>query len=94
MIATRFRGGVDHAEMMDPGTVYELEIEMWNTCAVLATGHSVRLEVSSSAFPKYPRNLNTGEDIGTGTRITRAENRVWHDADRPSRLVLPVIPRV
>ena len=55
-------------------------------------GHRIRLEVASSAFPKFDRNLNTGEDIGTGTRMVRAENRVWHDAEHPSRLILPVIP--
>ena len=77
---------------MEPGRVYELELDMWNTSQVFRAGHRIRLEVTSSAFPKYDRNLNTGEDIGTGTRMVTAENRVWHDADHPSRLVLPVIP--
>jgi len=91
-IAARFRGGVDFAVPIDPGQVYEFDIDMWNTSVVLPAGHRVRLEVSSSAFPKYPRNLNTGEDIATGTRMIAAENRVWHDPEHPSRLVLPVIP--
>jgi putative CocE/NonD family hydrolase len=78
--------------MMEPGTVYEFDIDMWNTSQVFKKGHVIRLEVSSSAFPKFERNLNTGEDIATGTRMEQAENRVFHDLQRPSRLVLPVIP--
>ena len=92
VVRARYREGVEHAVPMVPGTVHEFEIDMWNTSQVFMEGHRVRLEVSSSAFPKYDRNLNTGEDIGTGTRMVVAENRVWHDALRPSTLVLPVIP--
>jgi putative CocE/NonD family hydrolase len=77
---------------MDPGTVYELDIALWDTCQVFEAGHRIRLEVSSSAFPKYDRNLNTGESIASGTRMVTAENRVWHDAGHPSRLVLPIVP--
>ncbi len=92
VVRARYRGGPEQAEFMTPDEVYEIEIDMWNTSQVFKAGHRIRLEVSSSAFPKYDRNLNTGEDIGTGTRMEIATNRVWHDAAHPSRLVLPVIP--
>lgn len=92
VIRARYRDGVDHAVLMEPGAVYEFDIDMWNTSLVVFAGHRLRLEVSSSAFPKYDRNLNTGEDIGTSTRIVAAANRVWHDPAHPSRLILPVIP--
>jgi len=92
VIRGRYRNGPERAELMEPGTTYELDIDLWNTSHVFRAGHAIRLEVSSSAFPKYDRNLNTGEDIGTGTRMVTAENRVWHDAEHPSRLVLPIIP--
>jgi uncharacterized protein len=92
VVRARFRNGHERAELMEPGTVYELDVDLWNTAQVFEAGHRIRLEVSSSAFPKYDRNLNTGEDIATGTRMAVAENRVWHDPERPSRLVLPVIP--
>ena len=92
VVRARYRDGVDHAVLMEPGTVYEFDIDMWNTSQVFFAGHRVRLEVSSSAFPKYDRNLNTGDDIGTGTRMAVAENHVWHDPAHPARLVLPVIP--
>jgi putative CocE/NonD family hydrolase len=94
VIRARYREGVDRAVLMEPGNVYELDIDVWNTCHVFLQGHRLRLEVSSSAFPKYDRNLNTGEDIGTGTRMVAAENRVWHDAARPSRLLLPVVDAI
>ncbi|MCA1656459.1 MAG: CocE/NonD family hydrolase, partial [Actinobacteria bacterium] len=94
IIRARYREGVDHAVLMRPGTVYEFDIDMWNTSQVVLAGHRLRLEVSSSAFPKYDRNLNTGEDIGTGTRIETAENRVWHDAVHPSRLIVPIVDGV
>ena len=92
ILRARYREGFDRAVMMEPGTVYELEIDMWNTSQVFKPGHRIRLEVTSSAFPKYDRNLNSGEDIGSGTTMVTAENRVLHDPAHPSRLVLPVIP--
>ena len=92
VIRGRYRAGPERAELMEPETIYELDIDLWNTSHVFKAGHAIRLEVSSSAFPKYDRNLNTGEDIGTGTRMVTAENRVWHDAGHPSRLTLPIIP--
>ena len=92
VIRARYREGPEEAVMMEPGTAYEFELDMWNTSQVFKAGHRIRLEISSSAFPKYDRNLNTGEAIGTGTRMVIAENTIWHDSSRPSRLVLPVIP--
>ena len=92
IIRARYRNGPDKPELIEPGLVYEFDLDLWNTAHVFKAGHRIRLEVASSAFPKFDRNLNTGEDIGTGTRMVRAENRVWHDAEHPSRLILPVIP--
>ena len=93
MIRARYRDGHLDPKLMAPGTVYELTIDMWNTSQVFLKGHRIRLDISSSAFPKYDRNLNTGEPVDTGTRMERADNTVWHDAARPSRIVLPLIPR-
>lgn len=93
VIRARYREGPREAKFLEPEQVYEFEIDLWNTSHVFKAGHRIRLEVSSSAFPKFDRNLNTGEDIGTGVRMEIATNRVWHDCEHPSRLVLPVIPR-
>ena len=65
---------------------------MWNTCQVFKAGHRVRLQVSSAAFPKFDRNLNTGESIASSARMEVAENRIWHDPAHPSSVILPVIP--
>ena len=92
IVRARYRNGPDRAELIEPGRVYAYELDLWNTSQVFKPGHRIRLEVTSSAFPKYDRNLNTGEDIGRSARVVTAENRVWHDREHPSRLVLPVIP--
>jgi putative CocE/NonD family hydrolase len=93
MVRARFRDGYRSPErFLTPGEPTRFEIDMWSTSHVFLPGHRVRLEISSSAFPKYDRNLNTGGPIATGTEMVVAENTVFHDADHPSRLTLPVIP--
>ena len=61
---------------------------MWDTCIRLPAGHRLRLEIASSAFPKFDVNLGTGGDMGTETEGVIATNRVWHTPDRPSRLLM------
>jgi predicted acyl esterase len=56
-------------------------------------GHRIRLEVSSSNFPRFDRNLNTGKDASTDAAFVKATNTVYHDQEYPSALVLPVVPR-
>ncbi len=68
------------------------QIDLWRTSHVFLAGHRIRLEVSSSAFPKYDRNLNTGGPLATGTEMTVAANSVWHTGGYPSHLILPEIP--
>ncbi len=76
-----------------PGDCTEVRIELWPTSMVFLKGHRFRLEVSSSNFPRYDRNPNTGGVIATETRVVKATQSVHHGAACPSRLVLPVIPR-
>ncbi len=90
IVRLRYRAGFAAAEPAQPGEVYELTLDLWNTCLRLQPGHRLRLEISSSAFPKYARNLNTGEDLATGTTILTADQSVFHDRLRPSHLLLPV----
>ena len=94
MVRLRYRDGFSEQKLVQPGEVLELRIEMWNTSLVVERGHAIRLEVSSSAFPKYARNLNTGEDLATSDTMAVADQTVYHDALWPSRLLLPIIPRV
>ena len=91
IVRLRYREGFAQAKPAQPGEPLELTIDLWNTSLVLAPGHAIRLEVSSSAFPKYPRNLNTGEDLATSARMAVADQTVFHDRLRPSRLLLPVV---
>jgi putative CocE/NonD family hydrolase len=92
MVRARFRNGYHHGEqLIEPGEVVRYEIDMWSTSHVFLAGHQIRIEVSSSAFPKYDRNLNTGGPLATGTQMTTARNSVWHTQEHPSHLILPEI---
>jgi putative CocE/NonD family hydrolase len=63
------------------------------TSNLFLAGHRLRVEISSSNFPRFDRNLNTGEDIFTSTRMQIARQTVFHDAQRPSHILLPIVPR-
>ncbi len=89
----RFREGFDKPKLLMPGTVYEYHIDMWYTGNVIPAGHRLRVTVASAAFPKYDRNLNTGGDNERDTKFVSAHQKVLHDAQHPSRIRLPVIPR-
>jgi len=91
IVRGRFRDSFDDPQPMQPNTVYELHIPLGNISHVVAAGHRIRLLITSSNFPRWDRNTNTGEPIATGTRIRVAEQTVYHDASRPSRLILPAI---
>jgi putative CocE/NonD family hydrolase len=88
----RYRKGTDEQVLLTPGTAYEFEIDMWVTANVFKAGHRIRLEVSSSNFPRFDRNPNTGNPFGQDTELRTAHQTVFHDADRPSHLLMPVIP--
>lgn len=75
------------------GTTTEISIDLWPTSHVFGAAHRIRLEVSSSNFPRYDRNPNTGGDIATETRPVKAAQTVYHGAAHSSRLILPIIPR-
>jgi len=75
---------------IEPGKIYEYSIDIWSTSNVFLNGHRLRLEVSSSNFPRFDRNLNTAKDAATSTEFVKATNMVYHDAEHPSALTLPV----
>jgi putative CocE/NonD family hydrolase len=91
----RYRRSLTEPEPLEPGTVYELTIDLCVTSNVFLPGHRIRLEVSSSNFPRYDRNANTGGTIATDGEddLVVAVNRVHHGPAHPSRLVLPLIER-
>jgi putative CocE/NonD family hydrolase len=75
-----------------PGQVYEYKIDLWSTSNVFLKGHRIRLEVSSSNFPRFDRNLNTGRRAADSATFVKAINTILHDSDHPSALILPVVP--
>lgn len=92
ILRARYRNAPDRAELLEPGRAYEFEIVMYPTSNVFGVGHRIRLDISSSNFPRFDINPNTGGPLGRDRRIVVAENAVYHDPDRPSRLILPIIP--
>jgi putative CocE/NonD family hydrolase len=92
ILRARYRASAEKPDFITPGQVYKLTIEVWSTSNVFKKGHVLRLEVSSSNFPRFDRNLNTGEDNGSGSRFISATNTILHDAEHQSVLRLPVVP--
>ncbi|MBU9723266.1 CocE/NonD family hydrolase [Bacillus alkalicola] len=93
MVRGRFRNGMDSPELLEPGKIYKFEVDCWNTAHVFKKGHKIRVEVASSAFPKYDRNLNTGAELGVTTEMKVANQTIYHDEMHPSSIILPIIPR-
>jgi predicted acyl esterase len=93
IIRTRYRSGWEREELMTPGVAYLVQIQLPPTSNLFAAGHRIRVDVSSSNFPRFDINPNTGEPIGRHTHSIVASNTVFLDGEHPSHVVLPVIPR-
>jgi len=95
ILRTRYRNSLAEPEPLTPGQPYELSLDLSVTSNVFLPGHRIRLEVSSSNFPRYDRNSNTGGVITaeSADQVTVAVNRILHGPEHPSRLILPVIRR-
>ncbi len=92
ILRARYRHSPEKAELMNPGEVYKFTIDLVATSNVFLKGHKLRLEISSSNFPHYDRNMNTGENQGHSSRMVKAINSVYHNNEHPSALILPVVP--
>ena len=93
IIRARYRESRTTPKPLTPGEVTKFTIDLWATSHAFLPGHRVRLEISSSNFPRFDRNLNTGEDQATSTRWQTARQTIFHDGRYPSHITLPVIPR-
>ena len=93
IIRARYRTSPSEESPISPGQVYEYTIDLWATSHVVRAGHRLRVEVSSSNFPRFDRNPNTGGPIGQDTRLEIAQQVVHHSAAHPSHIVLPIILR-
>jgi putative CocE/NonD family hydrolase len=93
ILRARYRTSTAVAKPIVPGQIYEYKIDLWATSNVFLKGHRIRVEVSSSNFPRFDRNLNTGKDGSTDAEMVKATNTIYHDAAHPSALVLPVVAK-
>jgi putative CocE/NonD family hydrolase len=89
---TRFRKSLAKEELLKPGEIAPIEIKLYPTANVFRRGHRLRVDVSSSNFPRFDVNPNTGEPLNEQRRMAVATNTVHHDREHPSQIVLPVIP--
>jgi uncharacterized protein len=92
ILRLRYRNSQEKPELANPGEIYHLTVDLWATSNVFLAGHKLRLEVSSSNFPRFDRNMNTGEEQARATRMIKGTNVVYHDRAHPSALVVPVVP--
>ncbi len=93
IVRARYRESTKEASAITPGKIYKYTIDLWATANVFKAGHRIRLYVSSSNFPRFNRNMNTGEDITAASRSIKAQQTIYHDREHSSALILPVIPR-
>ena len=92
IIRARFHESFESESLLEPERIYRYEIDLSATGNLFRAGHRIRLEISSSNFPRFDRNPNTGNELGKDTEMRRARQTVHHDAANPSHLLLPVIP--
>lgn len=90
ILRLRYRDSQEKPQLMNPDQVYKISVDLWATSNVFRKGHIMRLEVSSSNFPRFDRNLNTGADQATSRQFVSATNTILHDAEHPSALLVPV----
>jgi putative CocE/NonD family hydrolase len=91
IVRARYRNGLGRQELVEPGEPQAYRIRMYPTSNLFRRGHRIRLDVTSSSFPRFSRNLNTGEDVATGTRMQVARQTILHSAEHPSHVLLPVV---
>jgi len=92
IIRARYRESFEKAKLMKPGTVYEFTLDCWVTGNVFKAGHRIRVDISSSNFPRFDRNPNTGHEFGMDSELSIVEQTVYHNRNYPSHIILPVIP--
>lgn len=92
ILRARYRESRNYQKLLEPGQTYEFTIDLWVTSNVFFKGHRIRVDISSSNFPRFDRNFNTGKDQSRDTSLRIAHQTVSHDRAHPSHIILPVIP--
>ncbi len=93
VIRARYREGFEEAKLIEPGKIYKYDIDLWATSYVLSKGDRLRIDITSSNFPRLARNLNTGAEFATTTEMKTAHQTIYMTEKYPSNVVLPIIPR-
>jgi putative CocE/NonD family hydrolase len=91
MLRARFHAGLDKVSLLEPGKAYEFTVDMVGTAVVFQPGHRVRVDITSSNFPQFDRNPNTGDPLGKSDKTRVATQTIYHSTARPSAIVLPVV---
>jgi putative CocE/NonD family hydrolase len=91
ILRARYRDSSENPTLLGLGDVYRFDVDLWATAQVFLAGHRLRVEVTSSDFPRYDRNLNSGGPFGQAVRGQVAANTIFHDSPRASHLLLPVL---
>lgn len=89
----RFRDSLKEEKLMTPGEVYPITVKLYPTSNVFKQGHRIRVDISSSNFPRFDVNPNTGEPLAQNRRSETCVNTIHHDAERPSHILLPIVPK-
>jgi putative CocE/NonD family hydrolase len=86
------RGSYAVDGLLEPNKPYEFVVDLWATSNVFKAGHRIRVDITSSSFPRWDRNPNTGRPLGSDAELRTAQQTILHDAAHPSRIVLPIVP--
>ncbi len=92
IIRARYRNSFEKPELLEPGSIYKFIIQPYPTSNLFKKGHKIRLDISSSNWPRFDKNPNTGEPLGLSTRTVKATNTIYYGNKYPSHIVLPIIP--
>ncbi len=92
ILRAKFREGLDRIKLLTPDQVYEYTIELTGTANVFLPGHRIRVDITSSNFPQFDRNPNTGDPLGSSARVRVAHQTIHHGRDHLSRLIIPLVP--
>ena len=93
IITCRYRESLEEPTSIRPGEIYKLTLDLWSTSNFFQKDHKIRVEVTSSDFPRYARNMNSGKPFGDDLVATIAHQKIFHDAEHPSCAVLPIVGR-
>ena len=90
ILRARHRETMEREDFMEPGRIYRFEIDLWSTSIIFNKGHHIRVAISSSNFPRFDANPNTGAQSWDEKNPIVAKNTIYHDAEHPSHILLPV----